>query len=90
MRSLAAQQVEAIRGRLVAIYRDAFSLPPYAKGEDEVAGFARFLPEHVTSSLSERADFSVGGIDDKLIPCLSHSSEPPAGSMANDSQVQHD
>jgi hypothetical protein len=42
------------------------------------------------SSLSERADFSAGRIDGKLIPCLSHSSEPTAGSVTNDSQVQQD
>ena len=42
------------------------------------------------SSLSEREDFSAGEIDDKLIPCLSHSSELIAGSMTNGSQVQYD
>ncbi len=46
VRSLASQEVEAARDRLVAVYRDAFGTPPYSKGEDEVAGFSRFLPEH--------------------------------------------
>ena len=42
------------------------------------------------SSLSERQDFSAGEIGDKLIPCVSQSSELIAGSVNNDSQVQND
>jgi GNAT superfamily N-acetyltransferase len=42
----ADRQVAAVLGRLVAVYRDAFSALPYTKGEDEAAAFARFLPEH--------------------------------------------
>jgi len=45
--SVARQQVETVHDRLVVVYRDAFSRPPYSKGEDEVAVFSRFLPEHV-------------------------------------------
>ena len=41
------------------------------------------------SSLSERQDFSEVEIGDKLMPCLSHSSEVIAGSVTNGSQVQN-
>ena len=40
------------------------------------------------SSLSERGSFSAGRIDDKLVPCLSYSSELIAGSENDGSQVQ--
>ncbi|HSJ53720.1 MAG TPA: GNAT family N-acetyltransferase [Anaerolineae bacterium] len=45
--TLAIQEVAQARDRIVAVYRDAFGMPPYAKGKDEVEAFARFLPEHV-------------------------------------------
>lgn len=44
----------------------------------------------IASSLSERDSFSAGQIDDKLVPCLSHSSELMAGRESNGSQVQDD
>lgn len=40
-------QVEEFRGQFVTIYRDAFSAPPYCKGEAEVVGFARSFSQHV-------------------------------------------
>lgn len=45
--ALSAEEGDSIRGQIVAVYRDAFGVSPYAKGEDEVAEFARFLPEHL-------------------------------------------
>jgi GNAT superfamily N-acetyltransferase len=44
---LANQQIETFRDRIVTIYRDAFSAPPYRKGEDEVVDFAQSLSQHV-------------------------------------------
>jgi len=34
--ALSAQETDSIRGQIVAVYRDAFGVPPYAKGEDEL------------------------------------------------------
>jgi GNAT superfamily N-acetyltransferase len=34
--------------QIVAVYRDAFRLPPYRRGEKEVLDFARWLPRHFT------------------------------------------
>lgn len=45
--SLTNQQIEAFRDQIVTIYRDAFSAPPYRKGEKEVVGFAQSLPQHM-------------------------------------------
>jgi GNAT superfamily N-acetyltransferase len=45
--SLANQQIEACRDQIVTIYRDAFSAPPYYRGEEEVLDFARSLPQVV-------------------------------------------
>jgi GNAT superfamily N-acetyltransferase len=45
--SLTNPQIEALRDQFVTIYRDAFSAPPYCKGEDEVVDFAQSLRQHV-------------------------------------------
>jgi len=43
----AKEQLIKYREQMITIYRDAFSLPPYNKKEDEIKEFADFLP-HVT------------------------------------------
>jgi GNAT superfamily N-acetyltransferase len=44
---LTNQQIKALLTQIVAIYRDAFILPPYRKPETEIADFARSLPNHL-------------------------------------------
>ncbi len=59
--SLTNQQIEAAQDQIVTIYRDAFSAPPYRKGQDEVADFAQSLPRH-----GEREGFRfVAALEDK-------------------------
>jgi GNAT superfamily N-acetyltransferase len=45
--SLSNQQIEAFQSQFAPVYRDAFSAPPYCKGEEEVMDFAQSLPQHV-------------------------------------------
>jgi GNAT superfamily N-acetyltransferase len=42
--TLTNPQIEALHSQIVAIYRAAFTVPPYNKPEAEVAAFARALP----------------------------------------------
>ena len=66
IRSLADQQVYAFRDQLVAIYRDAFTVPPYCKEEAEVADFAHSLPQHM-----ERGGFRiVVAVEDQTRPAV--------------------
>jgi ribosomal protein S18 acetylase RimI-like enzyme len=44
---LTAQEAEAIKDRLVEVYRSAFAAPPYGVDEGEVASFATKLVRHV-------------------------------------------
>lgn len=44
---LTNQQVKTFRDQIVSIYRDAFSVPPYSRGEPEIASFAQSLPRHM-------------------------------------------
>jgi ribosomal protein S18 acetylase RimI-like enzyme len=39
--------MESFQGQCVAVYRDAFSAPPYCKAEEEVIDFAQSLPQHL-------------------------------------------
>ena len=47
LRDLAEAEVEDWHGQVVGVYRRAFGAPPYNKGEVEVTGFAKSLPEHM-------------------------------------------
>jgi GNAT superfamily N-acetyltransferase len=60
LRALTGQQTEALKDRIVSVYRDAFGAPPYCRGEAEVADFARSLPQHV-----KREGFRISAVFDR-------------------------
>jgi GNAT superfamily N-acetyltransferase len=54
--SLTRAEIEALQPEITAVYREAFSRPPYSKPELEVRLFERALPDHV-----ERESFRLVG-----------------------------
>ncbi len=45
--SLTGSQIDALHPRIVAIYREAYALPPYRKPEREIAEFSESLSIHM-------------------------------------------